>query len=116
MLVTDGISAAGLEGVDGEIFSQTCDSMIVIEDGVAKLPDRSAFAGSVATTDRLVRMMMKLGGASVVDAVKMATATPARYLGLRDRGALVAGRRADIVLFDDDVNIKHVLLGGDIVK
>ena len=116
MLVTDGISAAGLEGVDGEIFSQTCDSMIVIEDGVAKLPDRSAFAGSVATTDRLVRTMMKLGGASVVDAVRMATATPARYLGLRDRGVLVAGRRADIVLFDDDVNIKHVLLGGDIVK
>lgn len=116
MLVTDGISAAGLEGVDGEIFSQTCDSMIVIEDGVAKLPDRSAFAGSVATTDRLVRTMMKLGGASVVDAVRMATATPARHLGLRDRGALVAGRRADIVLFDDDVNIKHVLLGGDIVK
>ena len=71
---------------------------------------------SVATTDRLVRTMMKLGGASVVDAVKMATATPARYLGLRDRGVLVAGRRADIVLFDDDVNIKHVLLGGDIVK
>ncbi len=113
MLVTDGISAAGQQGITGEIYSQTCDSMIVIEDGVAKLPDRSAFAGSVATADRLVRTMMKLGGASVVDAVKMMTATPARYLGLNDRGALAAGRRADIVLFDGDVRVRRVLLGGE---
>ncbi|MGN1069521.1 MAG: N-acetylglucosamine-6-phosphate deacetylase, partial [Candidatus Fimadaptatus sp.] len=113
MLVTDGISAAGLENVEGEIFSQTCDSMIVIEDGVAKLPDRKAFAGSVATADRLVRTMMKLGGASLVDAVKMMTSTPARYLGLYgERGSLEVGKRADVVLFDGDIDIRHVILGG----
>ena len=113
MLVTDGISAAGLENVEGEIFSQTCDSMIVIEDGVAKLPDRKAFAGSVATADRLVRTMMKLGGASLVDAVKMMTSTPARYLGLYgERGSLEVGKRADVVLFDEAIDIRHVILGG----
>ena len=87
--------------------------MIVIEDGVAKLPDRKAFAGSVATADRLVRTMMKLGGASLVDAVKMMTSTPARYLGLYgERGSLEVGKRADVVLFDEAIDIRHVILGG----
>lgn len=112
MLVTDGISAAGMTDVKGEIFSQTCDSMVIIEDGVAKLPDRSAFAGSVATADRLVRNMVGLAGVNMVDAVKMMSSTPAKYMSLNDRGAIAKGKRADIVLFDDAVNVKNVIIGG----
>ena len=116
MLITDGISAAGMENVQGEIFSQTCDSMVIIEDGVAKLPDRKAFGGSIATGDRLVRTMMKLAGVDVVNAVKMMTATPAHYMGIDyERGTLAQGKRADIVLFDQDVNVKQVFLGGETV-
>ena len=51
---------------------------VVIEDGVAKLLDRTAFAGSVATADRLVRNMIQLADVPLTDAVRMMTSTPAR--------------------------------------
>ena len=79
-------------------------------------PDRKAFGGSIATGDRLVRTMMKLAGVDVVNAVKMMTATPAHYMGIdNERGTLAQGKRADIVLFDQDVNVKQVFLGGEAV-
>ena len=87
----------------------------IIEDGVAKLPDRSAFAGSVATTDRLVRNMLSMAGATLTDAVKMATATPARIMNFTDRGALLPGMRADLVLFDENVSVRRVIVGGKTV-
>ena len=75
--------------------------------------DRSAFAGSICTTDRCVRTMVKLAGIPVEDAVRMMTLNPARYLGVDDRmGALKAGLDADICIFDEDVQIKGVLVKG----
>ena len=47
-LVTDAVGPAGLEDVKGELYSKTCGTNVIVEDQVAKLPDRSAFAGSVA--------------------------------------------------------------------
>src|SRR5262249_17272744 len=89
---------------------------VLIEDGVAKLPDRSSFAGSVATADRLVRTMIESGKASLTDAIRMITATPARIAGLSARkGALLKGLDADIVLFDEAVNIFSTIVGGKIV-
>ena len=85
---------------------------VVIEDGVAKLPDRTSFAGSVATFDRLVRNMVRMAGVPLTDAVKMAAATPARIMNLTDRGAIVPGLRADLTLFDDDIRVSHVIVGG----
>ena len=84
----------------------------IIEDGVAKLPDRSAFAGSVATMDRLVKNMVQLANATLTDAVKMATETPARIVGLTDRGTLDEGKRADIVLFDDAFHVSRTIVAG----
>jgi N-acetylglucosamine-6-phosphate deacetylase len=46
---------------------------VIVEDGVAKLPDRSSFAGSVATSDRLVRTAVRLAGVPLYDAVRMMT-------------------------------------------
>jgi N-acetylglucosamine-6-phosphate deacetylase len=86
---------------------------VIVEDGVAKMPDRSCFAGSVATTDRLVRTMVQIAGCSVVDAVKMMTVNPARFMGLTARkGTIAPGKDADIVIFDDDIRVSHVLVGG----
>lgn len=115
-LVTDAVGPAGLENVQGELYSKTCGTSVVIEDGVAKLPDRSAFAGSIATADRLVRNMICVAGASVTDAVKMASTTPARLLGIDSRkGSIAAGKDADIVLFDDDIRVSAVLVDGKLV-
>ena len=77
------------------------------------MPDRLNFAGSVATGDILVRTMVKKAGIPLVDAVKMATATPSRIIGIDDRkGSIKPGMDADISIFDDDINIKTVILNG----
>lgn len=114
-LVTDAIDVAGLKDVKGEIYSQTSGSIIIIEDDVAKLPDRLAFAGSVATTDRLVRNMINLADVPLYQAVKMMSATPAKNIGMfSTKGSLSIGKDADIIIFDDDINISTVMVGGEV--
>jgi N-acetylglucosamine-6-phosphate deacetylase len=88
---------------------------IFIEDGVAKLPDRSAFAGSVATADRLVRNIVQLAELPLTDAVKMAAKTPARIFGLDGVGELKEGFDADIVIFDENINIYKTIVKGNCV-
>ena len=85
----------------------------IIEDGVAKLPDRTAFAGSVATADRLLRTMYSLTDASLIDISKMLSATPARVMGYTNRGRIEVGLRADLVLVDGELNVKKVFLKGE---
>ena len=75
------------------------------------MPGGEAFAGSVATTDRLVRTAIQ-AGASLTDAVKMMTSTPAEIIGIKDRGEIVCGKRADFTVFDENINIVAVISGG----
>lgn len=112
-LVTDSMQAAGMP--DGEY---TLGGLPVIkEDGVAKLADRSAFAGSVATTDRLVRTVCRLTDAPLWQAVKMASLTPAKLLRIDgETGSIGQGKRADLLLFDEDIQIKKVMVRGSFVS
>jgi len=115
-LITDAIRAAGMP--DGEtILGNLHHGMkVIVEDGVAKLPDRSAFAGSVATADRLVRTMIEKAGVSLEESVRMITATPAGIIGLSGRkGKIAAGYDADIVIFDEDIRIHSTIIKGDLV-
>lgn len=111
-LITDAMRGAGMPDGPSMLGHRETGLPVIIEDGVAKLPDRQSFAGSVATTDLLVRNMARLAGVPLTDAVKMTTATPARIMGLRDRGALAPGLRADIVLFDEDIRVARTIVGG----
>lgn len=112
-LVTDAMRAAGQTEGESVLGSLEKGQRVILEDGVAKMPDRTAFAGSICTADRLVRNMVRLGRASVADAVKMVTETPARILRVDNRtGFLAPGRAADLVLFDRDINIKMVMTDG----
>ncbi len=114
--MTDAIDVAGLKDIKGEIYCQTSGSNIIIEDDVAKLPDRLIFAGSVATTDRLVRTMIKLADVPLYQAVKMMTATPAKNIGMfSSKGSLSPGKDADIIIFDDDINVSTVIVGGKVI-
>ncbi len=110
-LITDSLSIAGTDVKRGRM--QATD--YIIEDGVCKLCDRSAFAGSIATADTLIRVMTKEVGISITDAIKMLTAVPARLLKL-NKGRLCKDYDADIVVFDKDINIKHVFVNGNNVK
>ncbi len=107
-LITDSLAIAGTDVTEGI----TGGTAFIVEDGVCKLRDRSAFAGSIATADKLLAFMVKEAGFSVVDAVLMMTETPARILGI-NKGALAAGLDADITVFDDNFNIKSVFVAGD---
>jgi N-acetylglucosamine-6-phosphate deacetylase len=115
-LVTDAMRAAGTDLRTCRIGSADGGLEVIIEDGVAKMPDRTCFAGSVATTDRLVRNMVRLAGAPLASAVQMATITPARILGIDGRKGMIApGRDADLVLFDQDINIRMTMVRGEVV-
>jgi N-acetylglucosamine-6-phosphate deacetylase len=115
-LITDAMRAAGMPPGESMLGSKDNGLKVIVEDGVAKLPDRSSFAGSVATADRLVRTMITLGEVPLTDAIKMITHTPARILGLENRkGSLAVGKDADIVLFDNNINIKMTMIRGKVV-
>lgn len=108
-LVTDAIRHGGVENAENEIC-QNGNMPYIIEDGVAKLADRSAFAGSIATADCLVRTCIKKADIPLCDAVKMITQVPARVMGLDKKGEIKEGFDADIVVFDADVNILKVFV------
>jgi N-acetylglucosamine-6-phosphate deacetylase len=115
-LITDAMRAAGMPPGESVLGSINNGLKVIVEDGVAKLPDRSSFAGSVATADRLVRTMVFIAGVSLTDAVRMITSTPARILQLSDKkGALVPGKDADIVIFDKNIQIEMTIIKGRIV-
>lgn len=116
VLVTDAMRGAGMP--DGKsILGSIKDGMeVIIEDGVAKLPDKSSFAGSVATADRLVRTYMQKAGVDLVNAVKMMTLTPAQMMKIDDRkGSVAVGKDADILIFDDNINVSMTMIGGKVI-
>ena len=109
MLITDAMRGATMpEGPSILGAGTPC----IIEDGIAKMPDRKAFAGSVATTDRLVRTLYKQAGLPLTTVIKMMCKNPAEALRLKSKGVLSVGMDADIVIFDGDVNVKSVIVMG----
>lgn len=112
-LITDAMRAAGMpEGSRTRLGSMEEGVDVMVEDSVAKLMDRRAFAGSVATTDRLLRVMHREAGIDMMDVSCMMSGTPARVMGYTDRGAIEEGKRADLVLMDHELQIKRVFLAG----
>ena len=109
-LVTDSLEIAGTDIVEGEMAGVA----FIVEDGVCKLRDRSAFAGSVATADRLIRFIHKECGSDICEAVKMMTAVPADLLGI-SKGKIDTGYDADLVVFDDDVNVEAIFVNGKMI-
>ena len=110
-VITDALACACAE--NAEAF----DPRVIIEDGVCKLSDRSALAGSVATMDRLIRTLVQKAEIPVADAVRMATETPAKIMGVYDRkGSLAKDKDADIMILDDDMNLRAVWAMGELVE
>ncbi len=114
-LVTDSMRGAGMPDGPSMLGHWKNGLETIIEDGVAKLPDRTAFAGSVATFDRLVRNMLTMAEVPINEVITMACRTPARIMGFADRGELAPGLRADIVLFDENVNVSTVMREGRVI-
>jgi len=115
-LVTDAMRAAGMQNGESILGSLKDGQKVIVEDGVAKMPDRKAFAGSIATADRLVRVMYKEVGIPLIEAVRMMTMTPAAIIGVsKSKGSLSVGKDADIVIFDEDITIQTTMIKGKVV-
>lgn len=125
-LVTDSMSAAGLEpgrytlgGLDVIVEADIPPEFEVPtqeHNYVAKLTDRSAFAGSVSTMNRLVKNMIHLVDLNVRQAVQLVTYNAAKIQGLEHEiGILAENKKADIVVFDSDINIKMTIVDGKIL-
>lgn len=115
-LITDAMRAAG-ENTERSFLGSADDPLpVIIEDGVAKLTDRSAFGGSIATADRLIKTMVG-AGIPLTDAVQMITVNPLKMMNIDvKKGKLCQGYDADICVFDSDIDIKAVICGGKIIK
>ena len=108
--ITDALACAASDS------KEAFDPRVIIEDGVCKLADHSALAGSVATMDRLIRTMVQKADIPLADAVRMVSETPARIMGVYDRkGSLQKGKDADIIVMDEDLKIRAVWAMGKLV-
>ena len=106
-LVTDAIAGAGMAPGTYRLEGQE----ILVEETGARLAD-GTLAGSVLTLDQAVRNMVRLGGARVADAIRMASDVPARVLGLSRQGRLAVGFDADLVLLDEGLEVQATFRRG----
>ncbi len=115
-LITDAMRGAGMPPGESILGGLKNGTKVIVEDGVAKMPDRTAFAGSVATFDQLIRNMINLADVPLVEAIRMASETPARIMKISDRkGTIAPGKDADFVIFDEDINVLKTIIGGKVV-
>lgn len=84
-----------------------------VVDGVPRLAD-GTLAGATVTMDGALRNVVDRAGVALVDAVHAASTTPARLLGLHDRGAIAPGCRADLVALDSDLRVVSCWVGGQL--
>lgn len=109
-LITDAIRACGLpEGTETVIGSRKNGLPVVVEDGVAKLLNRQSFAGSASSFDTIYKTMANAIGRDMVALSKMASLVPAKIMGWTDLGEIAIGKRADLLLLDEDLNIKKII-------
>lgn len=109
-LISDATSGAGLP--DGAAFAMG-EMRYVVQDGVGMMPDRSAFAGSTTLLDGVLRFVVEQVGVPLAEAVRMASLTPARVIGMADRiGSLAPGKAADLAVFAPDLRPLETVIAG----
>ncbi len=109
LFVTDAMTAAA--GKDGDYMLGDLEVKVV--DGVARLVEGGAIAGSTLTMDAAVRFAIDQAGFSAEAAFAAATSTPARMIGATDRGRLEVGLRADLCHMAPDLSLAGVWLAGE---
>jgi N-acetylglucosamine-6-phosphate deacetylase len=125
-LVTDSMRAAGLGpgqynlgGLDVVVEADIPGVFEIAtqsQNYVAKLADRSSFASSVATMNQLVRNIINLVGLNIQEAVKLVTFNPAKMQKIdHERGMIARGLKADLTVFDKDINILLTIVEGQLM-
>lgn len=108
VLITDCMSAGGMEDGDYELGGQK----VILKDGAVRL-EAGSLAGSVLTLNKALKNIMDATGLGVEEAINFVTINPARTIKvLEHKGTLDIGKDADIVVFDEDVNVKLTINRG----
>jgi N-acetylglucosamine-6-phosphate deacetylase len=110
--ITDAAPFAGL--VDGEY--KLGELPVLVVDGVARLKDGGALAGSTLTMDVAFATAIKVLGFDPVDAVAMYCTRPAAYIGANDVGDIAVGKQANFLVMDDDWKLKQIYFAGELLS
>lgn len=108
VLITDAMRAKGAPEGESELGGQK----VIVKDKQARL-ENGSLAGSVLTFDDAFRNMIDFTGCSIEEAVKMSSVNQAKEFGLSQKGALTAGKDADIVVLNEKLQVKETILGGE---
>ncbi len=111
-LISDSMRAAGLQDGQYTLGGQE----VTVKGSLATLSD-GTIAGSVTNLMACMKNAVKNMGISLEDAVRCASENPAKAIGIYDRcGSIEAGKQADMVLMDRDMNVVEVMVGGKIYQ
>ena len=113
-MVSDAIAPAGLpESTEVYNLGSEGGTKVFVENGIAVVEDRSCYAGSVQSLDRMIRNVVFDAGIPLVDAVRMATLTPAEVIGIDGEcGSIAVGKRADLCVMDSGLNVIQTVIAG----
>ncbi len=115
LLISDALDLAGLP--PGEYMAGG-KKVVMTPDGTIKYPEQNVLAGASLPISRGVQNIMAYTQCSLADAIHMATRNQARHFGLTDRGEILPGKRADLVLFtlkDGELEVQETILDGNVV-
>ncbi len=111
LLISDSVAPTGLSDGDYELWGEK----VMVRNGKTN-NERGSIAGSVITMLDAVKMMLSLGF-SEVEVSQMASANPAKLLGIKQtNGSIEVGKRADLVALDENGNVKLCLIGGQVIS
>lgn len=117
-IVSDAIAPTGLPESDEICTLGVGDNatQVLVENGVALVADKSCYAGSVQSLNRMIVNLVRDCNIPLVDAVRMATLTPSNVIGINNEcGSLKVGKRADFCIMDSELNVLQTIISGEIV-
>ncbi|WP_040210646.1 N-acetylglucosamine-6-phosphate deacetylase [Clostridium polynesiense] len=111
LLVSDAMMACSMPDGKYSLGGQE----VIVSKGAARIAN-GALAGSVLTLDRAVKNVYANTSYPLHEIVKMASYNAAKHCGVEDhKGKIQEGYDADLILFDEDINIKKVIIGGKVI-
>jgi N-acetylglucosamine-6-phosphate deacetylase len=105
-------------GMKPGIYTADDKTVELTPDGMIKYPAQNVLAGAASPVTKGVGNIMRFTQCTLRDAIDMASLNPARLYGLKDRGQIAPGQRADLILFtlkDHVLRIRQTLVAGELV-
>ncbi len=117
VVCSDSMRGAGMKDGPSILGPKKNGTAVIIEDGIAKMPDRSCFAGSVATGERLFNTLYKTMSLGVVEASRLLSLQPASTIGMDgDVGSIEVGKKADLLIINEEGKIEKIYKEGVEIK